>query len=148
MISQRTTNRIIFFERLLLFLTTVRDRLSYTMDDASQILKSDEKMLSGMLEVMRESTPRLGAKEAAKMAVGSIPRSYGLKLEDKKTVYDFLSGFGSFDCDGEISHCEMYISVVNRILSSQREEAAKKSRLYKLLGTFSGIGAGLFFMLI
>ena len=146
MISKRATNRIQFFEQFLLYLNGLRGKLGYTLGELRTLLLSDEKMLSQMLKTMSGKLFDLGREGAAREAISMLPSSYGLKSEDKKLIYGFLSELGSSDCDSQLAHCELYISLVNGLLSSQREEAAKKSRLYRLLGVFSGIGAGLFFL--
>lgn len=103
-------------------------------------------MLAPILQTLVESLDGGGMKTAAQKAVASIPQSYGLNESDKKLVCDFFSLLGTSDCDGQTAHCELYISLIKQLLSSQREEAAKKSKLMRLLGIFAGIGVGLFFL--
>ena len=146
MISRRTANRILFFDQLLLFLTALREKLGYTLSELPTLLSSEQKMIDPMLGVMADNLLTLGTKESASTAIRSIPHSYGLNDSDKKLVFDFFSSLGSTDCDGELAHCDLYISLVKQLLDLQREESLKKSKLYRLLGTFCGIGAGLFFI--
>lgn len=146
MISRRCTDRLHFFDELLVFLTSFRQRLSYTLSDLSLLLTSDSPMLSDFLNSLSENIPLGGSQAATKQAIEALPVSYGLKTSDKKLVCDFFSSLGSCDCEGELAHCDLYISLVKQLLSSQREEAEKKAKLYRLLGTFLGIGAGLFFL--
>lgn len=135
-----------FFEQLLVFITELREKLNYTLSDASELLQSDQKMISRMLEILVENLEFCGMKTAAQKAVSALPSGFGLKPDDKKMVYDFFSSFGTSDCSSQLSHCDLYISLIKQLLSSQKEEAIKKSKLVRLLGTFSGIGIGLFFL--
>lgn len=146
MISKRITNRILFFEQLLIFITGLKERLNYTLSSLSELLHSDQKMLAPVLEALVEGLNGCGIKTAAQRAVASIPQSYGLNEGDKELVCDFFSLLGTSDCDSQTAHCELYISLIEQMLSSQKDEAAKKSRLMRLLGIFSGIGIGLFFL--
>ncbi|WP_255910449.1 stage III sporulation protein AB [Ruminococcus sp. zg-924] len=146
LISRKTTNRILFFEQLLLFLTALREKLGYTLSDISTLLCTEQKMIEPLLITMSENLMHSGTKKAAKTAVSSISSSYGLKDSDKKLLLDFFSELGLSDCDGQLAHCDLYISLVKQLLDSQREESIKKSKLYRMLGTFCGIGAGLFFL--
>lgn len=144
MISRRCTDRLRFFDELLVFLTAFRQRLSYTLSDLPHLLTSDSEMLSPFLTSLSQNIPLGGSASAAKQAMNNLPD--GLKMSDKKLVYDFFSSLGSSDCDGELAHCDLYISLVKQLLSSQRKESEKRAKLYRLLGTFLGIGAGLFFL--
>lgn len=144
MISRKCTDRLRFFDELLLFLTAFRQRLSYTMSDLTCLLTSDSELLSPFLNSLSQNIPVGGSAVAAKQAMKLLPSA--LKLSDKKLVYEFFAPLGSNDCEGELAHCDLYISLVKQLLSSQREDAEKKAKLYRLLGTFMGIGAGLFFL--
>lgn len=146
LISRKATNRILFFEQFLLFLTSLREKLGYTMSELLMLLHSEQKMINPMLSVMADNLMSCGTKKAANLAVNSLPTTYGLNENDKKLLLDFFSDLGATDCDGQLSHCDLYISLVKQLLDSQREESIKKSKLYRLLGTFCGIGAGLFFL--
>lgn len=146
LLSQKATNRIIFFDQLLIYLSSLREKLGYTLSELPSLLKSEQKMINPILSAMSDKLMELGTKDSAKAAVASIPASFGLNGSDKKLVYDFFSSLGSTDCDGQLAHCDLYISLVEKLVNTQREESAKKSKLYRLLGIFCGIGAGLFFI--
>lgn len=135
-----------FFEQFLIFITELKEKLSYTLSSASEILYSDQKMITNMLSVLVKNLEKSGMRVSAKAAVESLPSGYGLSAADKKLIYDFFSSFGSSDCDSQLSHCELYLSLIRQLLLSQREESAKKSKLMRLLGTFCGMGVGLFFL--
>lgn len=135
-----------FFDQLLIYLSSLREKLGYTLSELPSLLKSEQKMINPILKAMSANLIELGTKDSAKAAVASIPASYGLNVSDKKLVYDFFSSLGSTDCDGQLAHCDLYISLVEKLVNAQREESAKKSKLYRMLGIFCGIGAGLFFI--
>lgn len=135
-----------FFDQLLIYLSSLREKLGYTLSELPSLLKSEQKMINPILKAMSVNLMELGTKDSAKAAVASIPASYGLNVSDKKLVYDFFSSLGSTDCDGQLAHCDLYISLVEKLVNAQREESAKKSKLYRMLGIFCGIGAGLFFI--
>lgn len=146
LLSQKATNRILFFDQLLLYLSSLREKLGYTLGELPSLLKSEQKMINPILSSMSDNLMELGTKASAEKAVASIPASYGIQDSDKKLLYDFFSSLGSTDCDGQLAHCDLYISLVKKLIDSQREESAKKSKLYRMLGIFCGIGAGLFFI--
>lgn len=124
----------------------MRERLNYTLVDVKRLLIGNQKMIEKLLEDIRTNIDSQGIGAAVVKAVGLLPKSYGLDKDDKKLICDFFSLIGTSDCDSQLSHCDLYISLIKQLLSSQKEEAVKKSKLYRLLGVFSGIGAGLFFI--
>lgn len=135
-----------FFEQLLVFITELREKLNYTLQSASELLQSDQQMINRMLQLLVENLEQCGMKKSAQKAVDALPPAFGLKADDKKLVYDFFSSFGTSDCTSQLSHCDLYISLIKQLLLSQKDEAIKKTKLVRLLGTFSGIGVGLFFL--
>ena len=96
-----------FFDQLLIYLSSLREKLGYTLSELPSLLKSEQKMINPILKAMSANLMELGTKDSAKAAVASIPASYGLNVSDKKLVYDFFSSLGSTDCDGQLAHCDL-----------------------------------------
>ena len=59
---------------------------------------------------------------------------------DKKLLSEFGCGLGKTDCEGQLSHIELYREKFTARLGEARDEAAAKTKLYRVLGFFAGAG--------
>lgn len=84
--------------------------------------------------------------EAWKASVDKIPKSTGLKDSDKELLIKFGLGLGATDVQGQLSHCELYINLINERLENARLEKTKLVKLYRILGLSSA--AGVFLVII
>lgn len=75
-----------------------------------------------------------------KQAISTRPFT---KPEDIETFALFSEGLGKSDIQGQIAHCDLYISVVSSALENARSESREKGRLFCLLGLFSGLAVAL-----
>ena len=71
-------------------------------------------------------------------AITSIPQSYGLKNDDIAVLEDFGKALGTTDVEGQLNHIELYKNILNSQLKKSKEEYKEKSKLYKVLGFFTG----------
>ena len=71
-------------------------------------------------------------------AITSIPQSYGLKNDDLTVLEDFGKALGTTDVEGQLNHIELYKNILNSQLKKSKEEYKEKSKLYKVLGFFTG----------
>ncbi len=67
-------------------------------------------------------------------------RETGLDDADKQIVNEFFSGLGSGDTEEEIKRCSLYKRTLEKQLTFAEKAAAEKSRVYKMLGFFGGLG--------
>ena len=63
----------------------------------------------------------------------------GLTAEDKRLLTEFFSGLGMGDLQSTVALCENYREIVAKRAADAEKNAEEKSRLYSLLGLFSGI---------
>lgn len=54
-------------------------------------------------------------------------------------IKEFISGLGSSDISGQISHCNQYEKLFSEHLSSAKEALKTKQKLYLSLGVFGGL---------
>jgi stage III sporulation protein AB len=71
-------------------------------------------------------------------SISSIPKSYGLTLEDLNLLNDFGSLLGTTDIDGQINHIALYKTFFDTQLKKAENDYLTKGKLYKLLGFFAG----------
>lgn len=67
----------------------------------------------------------------------------GFTESDLSLFYRFGEGFGASDTEGQLSHCGLYSELVGENLKNAREDKRQKSKLYQVLGVFSGMAAAL-----
>lgn len=75
--------------------------------------------------------------------IKNIPKACALKKEDKSLIIEFGRLLGTADIDGELSHIGLYKELIETNIDNSKEELNQKSKLFKLLGLFSGIAAAL-----
>ena len=66
-----------------------------------------------------------------------------LKQDDISLLQLFGKGLGISDIEGQVSHCELYFSMLEEKYQNAKEEQEKKGRLYFMLGILSGLGVAL-----
>ena len=76
-------------------------------------------------------------------SVDAGTKGQGLLAGDIELLRGFGQGFGASDVDGQLSHCSLYSDLISENLKNAREEKNRKSRLYQILGIFSGMAAAL-----
>lgn len=71
----------------------------------------------------------------------TLVHSYEKSLDksDVKLLISFAENLGTTDVDGEISHIEMYIDLLNSSVQDAQNNINQKSKLYRTLGLSSGI---------
>ncbi len=69
-----------------------------------------------------------------------------LKYEDQKLISEFFSGLGMGDLEAGIARCDTYKELLHKRVSEAEQEMKQKSRIYSLLGVFSGILIAILFV--
>ncbi|HIR03856.1 MAG TPA: stage III sporulation protein AB [Candidatus Scatovicinus merdipullorum] len=141
--SQRLTARVSFFEGFLAFLVRLQTQIRFNADDLSRLLATDEAdgAVAVFLKECRQTaqTEDRNVMQVWPQAVDRIPKNTGLTSDDRKLLKDFSAALGTTDIDGQVAHCELYKTLAGARLEQAREEKAKKGKLYRMLGVFSGV---------
>lgn len=73
-------------------------------------------------------------------------RDFRLTSRDMELLEGLGSGLGATDAQGQLKHIELYRALFKRQREAAYEEAAQKSKLYKVLGLFAGVSVSLVMM--
>ncbi len=63
----------------------------------------------------------------------------GLRQEETKTIEEFFEGLGMGELSAQVKRCEGYAAVFSECYREAKQEYTEKSKLYKMLGLFSGL---------
>ncbi len=69
-----------------------------------------------------------------------------LNRDDRRLLSEFFSGLGMGDLDAGIARCATYRELLYKRVSDAEQEMKQKSRIYSLLGVFSGIMTAILFI--
>ncbi len=101
----------------------------------------------GDMELLRQCHLQLEIGKSFDMAwksgVEAGTGGSGLKSKDKSLIERFGAELGHTDIEGQIAHCEVTAKLLEAQIEQAREEKKKKSRLFSMLGLFSGTGIAL-----
>ena len=141
--SHKLAVRVEQVEACLRFLSAAQTEIRFAALPVEQIVQRH----GGELEFLRicgENCNQGGRFSAAwDMGVTSGTKGRGFLAEDIALLRGFGNGFGASDVDGQLSHCTLYTELIGDRLKNAREEKNRKSKLYQLLGIFSGMAAAL-----
>lgn len=141
-ISHRLYLRVYFLQQYLNFIEYVETEIRYSHKVLSEIIK-DYKNDSDFIIFIHMLNEKLiyerNFSKAWKEAVYKIPSSFGLNLQDRKTICEFGDNLGTTDVMGQISICKLNKSLIRSILEVTKEEKNKKSKLYFMLSSSFGI---------
>ncbi len=70
----------------------------------------------------------------------------GLGKEDVRLLSEFYSSLGMSDLEAGIARCKTYKEIVEKRLSEAEHQMKSKSRLYSILGVFSGLFVAILLM--
>lgn len=118
-------------------------QIRFNAEDLSRLLATDEAdgAVAVFLKECRQTaqTEDRNVMQVWPQAVDRIPKNTGLTSDDRKLLKDFSAALGTTDVDGQVAHCELYKTLAGTRLEQAREEKAKKGKLYRMLGAFSGV---------
>ncbi|NLJ31728.1 MAG: stage III sporulation protein AB [Clostridiales bacterium] len=141
--SHKLAVRVEQLEAFLRFISAAQTEIRFSGLPVEQIVQR----YGGELEFLRlcgQSCIHGGYFTSAwNTGVAEGTKGRGLLSEDISLIRGFGEGFGASDVDGQLSHCAMYTQLIGERLKNAREEQAKKSKLYLMLGVFSGMVAAL-----
>lgn len=141
--SHKLTERVEQLEAFLRFLSAAQTEIRFAALPVEQIVQRHGGELE-FLRICAANCSQGGYFSAAWGAsVDSGTKGRGFRSGDIDLLRGFGEGFGTSDVEGQLSHCTLYGELVNENLKNAREEKTRKSRLYQVLGVFSGMVAAL-----
>ncbi len=141
--SHRLTERVEQLEAFLRFLSAAQTEIRFAALPVEQIVQRHGGELE-FLRICAKNCSQEGHFAAVwDASVDAGTKGRGFLSGDIELLRGFGKGFGTSDVEGQISHCTLYGELVNENLKNAREEKKRKSRLYQILGTFSGMVAAL-----
>ena len=135
--SLRLKSRTEFLEKYISLLSETKTRIRLSACDIRELFKNDsgyEPLDFMTAEFIRNIKNKSHVKIAWERAVNSAFRQYRLS---------FGTDFGQRDIDGEISHIDLNIALIEDRLEKARTELTQKGKLYRTLGIFGGITVSL-----
>lgn len=135
--------RVEYLEHFLQFILAVQAEIQFSAFPVRQLIvrHSGELKVCALCEqfcVQGEAFPSAWKKATMQGAKGN-----GLTKKEIQMIADFGAGLGSSDMAGQISYCELAAQRFRTQLEEARQEKGKKSKLYAMLGIFSGTAAAL-----
>lgn len=142
MASHRLSMRVEFLSHYLKFISFCETQIRFSAMPILEILKKqiDVPFISPFIKgCVRKIESGMTVSSAWEKSLREINKDMGLTDEDITVIKDFGLGLGQSDVQGQISHCQLNIKLINEILNSANENKFKKSRIYTMLGSFSGL---------
>ena len=142
MASRRLSMRVDFLNQYIKFISFCETQMRFSAIPIIEILKRQEcvqgisPFIKSCIKNMENGLPFSKAWEES---LSKINKDTGLLVEDINLIKDFGLNLGESDVEGQLSHCELNIKLMNEILDSANENKQKKGRIYIMLGVFSGI---------
>lgn len=141
--SHKLTERVRQLEAFLRFLSAAQTEIRFSGLPVERIVQRHGTELE-FLRICGETCAQGGFFTSAWQAgVARGTKGRGLLSEDVALLNGFGEGFGASDVDGQLAHCALYTQLIGERLKNAREEKEKKSKLYQMLGIFSGMVAAL-----
>lgn len=145
--SRKLSLHVELLEDFLRFLHTVQTEVRFSALPADQIverhLDSFKKGLPFLTVCCQKFRNGAAFPDAWREAVGEKTSGWGLEEQDREIITAFGEQFGASDVDGQLTHCSLYIELTKAQLEAAKEKKRLKSRLYMMLGIFSGLGTAL-----
>ena len=141
-ISHRLYLRVSFLQQYVRFIEYVETEIRYAHKILESIInnyENDSDFINFIHMVKQNLTYDRNFSKAWEKAVYKIPSSFGLTMQDKKTICEFGATLGATDVMGQISICKLNKSLIRSILEVAKEEKNKKSKLYFMLSSSFGI---------
>lgn len=135
--------RVTQLEKFLAFLSCARTEIRYSALPVEQVVEKHGGGLCFLTLCAKYCRQGESFPAAWQKGVEEGTRGLGLQPKDLELIQEFGNGFGATDLEGQLSHCQLYIDLVGGELSQAKEEKAKKSKLYFMLGIFGGLAAAL-----
>ncbi len=141
--SHKLALRVEKLERFLIFITSAGAEVRYSAAPVDEIVAKHGAGLDFLSYCIKYGRDGSSFGEAWISAVKSEAENEGFSAKDCELLLGFGEGFGTSDTNGQISHCRLYSQLAAENLKNAKDEQARKSRLYQMLGIFAGISLSL-----
>lgn len=141
--SRRLTLRVEQLEAFLRFLSLAQTEIRFTALPVEQIVERHGGELMFLQKCANECSLGKPFTVSWEESVNSQSKTGGFLPSDLELLKSFGSELGASDVEGQLSHCSLYSELIRESLKNAREEKNRKSRLYQILGIFSGMAAAL-----
>lgn len=147
-ISKRLINRLIFLKSFLCFVERIKTQIRFNSADLYNLLNADmqHRELNEFLKKCRDNMQKNSFYNSWSIAINCIPKTVGLTRDDIEIMRGFATVLGTTDIDGQLAHCELYISLIKQKIVKVKEEKEQKVKLYRSLGL--SVGACVFILVI
>lgn len=139
--SKRLKRRADFLTQYVIFLTRAETMISYCSSEIGEIISEpgDAPLLSHMLSVCCGMINSGSDFTAAWTSGVNAAADEGLLAgEDISLVRSFCDGFGTSGTEEEIAKLRLHREFIRQRASALSEEAARRQKLYRVVGTFCG----------
>jgi len=141
--SHRLAMRVKQLEAFLRFLSAAQTEIRFAALPVEQIVQRHGGEME-FLKICGERCKSGGSFLSAwDFGIRSGTKDSGFLAGDINLLQGFGNGFGASDMEGQLSHCALYSDLINESLKNAREEKNRKSKLYQILGIFSGMATAL-----
>lgn len=135
--------RVEYLERFLQFIRAVQTEIQFSAFPVRQLVARhrEELKLFDLCDQFcsqGEEFPQAWQKASVQGTKGN-----GLTKKEIQMMAEFGAGLGNTGIAGQISHCELAAQLFQTQLEEARQEKGKKSKLYAMLGIFSGTAMAL-----
>ncbi len=139
-LSLRLKNRYEFLSLFREFLSSLKTNIRYNGGEIFELI--ERSMPLAIVEYFK-SENYSGMDIYWDRCIKNIPKNAALKREDISLIAEFGKTLGTTDIEGQLNHIELYKELISSNINNSIEEIKQKSKLYKMLGLFSGIAAAL-----
>ena len=141
--SHKLSVRVEKLEAFLQFLSAAKAEIRYSSIPVWSVVEKHGKNLSFLGLCYEKSSQGRGWREAWESSVREEAKSEGFSKSDLDLLSGFGEGFGTSDTEGQLAHFSLYAGLTTDALKSAKQDQSRKSKLYLMLGSFSGILAAL-----
>ncbi len=135
--------RVEQLEAFLRFISAAQTEIRFAALPVEQIIQRHGSDLE-FLRICGEECKKGSSFSAGwETGISQGTKDRGFNDKDIALLHSFGSGFGASDTEGQLSHCSLYYELISDGLKNAREEKKRKSKLYQMLGVFSGMAAAL-----
>lgn len=133
--SQRLKTRCNFLAAFMDFMCNLETNIRFSGEDIFSLI--DKSVNNNLLNIFKSNNYN-SVTEHWSGSLNKIPTSYGVTKDDINMLQDFGSILGTTDTEGQISHIQLYKTLFNSQLKKAENDYKTKSKLYKVLGFFTG----------
>lgn len=141
-LSEKINRKTKFMEQYVIFLAQVKAMISYSGEDIGHII-SDVGGVPMLREMLEECLSYMSGGEdfssAWRFSAENALERGLIFREDMRLFKGFGDSFGSMGAEQESDKTELYKELAENRLEQLRNELSVKRRLYRVIGTFSGV---------